>query len=489
MMDHNNQMTNVSGETRPDMQYLTKPRGKGYSLRMTTPEALIGSINPWTGKPFGKEIKLGLNTRRHTEAIRLRDIRLGQIRQLEADALTGAGRKSVGSIIDLSPENAAEWRQMRAEASDPDALDHVLTSKLEQAEKEGAGNKAKRFADIVFKGALPLEQALENYLKERSAGNPYGYDPLAKTTALNVRSSVKHLIAFLGGDSPTLYDVTPEKAHQFRTDYLPHKAKVRSPTVAKHMTLLRGMWTWAISDKKYLKRRNGKPFANPWVVEERGTPKKQAAKPKAEDARTAFSPEEVTKLLLGFPEWGSRQGDLMRLALATGCRVDEIGALKLRDVAKDGTGFQVTKGKTANACRFVPLVEDAQRLLRQRIEQVQAAQADIVPEEQRLFPEWPLKPSTQKVNSASQWFTRYRRETLGKETDGRLALHSFRHTWRTTARRAGVPEDRIHELGGWEGSKNTSRVYDHGLTEQQLREVQGEVWAAYQAAGYLTAFG
>ena len=93
------------------MTSLIKPRGHGYSFRMVTPEVLVGTENPWTGKPFDKEIKLGLHTQRHAEAVRLRDVRLGQVRQLESDALASKGRKSVGRIIDLSPENAAEWRE------------------------------------------------------------------------------------------------------------------------------------------------------------------------------------------------------------------------------------------------------------------------------------------------------------------------------------------------------------------------------------------
>ena len=36
------------------MTYLIKPRGRGYSFRMVTPEILVGTENPWTGKPFGK---------------------------------------------------------------------------------------------------------------------------------------------------------------------------------------------------------------------------------------------------------------------------------------------------------------------------------------------------------------------------------------------------------------------------------------------------
>ncbi|WP_320178316.1 tyrosine-type recombinase/integrase [Roseovarius pacificus] len=470
------------------MKYLIKPRGRGYSLRMVTPEILIGTKNPWTSKPFGKEIKLGLNTQRHAEAVRIRDVRLGQIRLLEAEALADAGRGSVGRIIDLSPESAAEWRQMREEAADRYDIDSVLSDELERAVRAGRKAEARAFAGRVYKGAIPIDEALTMYLEERREGNPFGYDPLAVTTALNVRSSVKHLIAFLGTESPTLHDVTPDQVFKFRTEYLPLVAKVGPGTVAKHMTLLRGLWSWAIADKKLLKAKSGRPIRNPWIIEEKGTPKKKAAKPKPEEARTAFTPEQVSLLFKGFPAWGSRQGDVMRLALVTGCRIDEVGSLKLEHVQPDGAGFTVPKGKSESARRYVPLVEDAQRLLAQRVSMVKDMQQGLAEVEQRLFPEWPLKPSTQKINAASQWFTRYRRKVLGAETDGRLAMHSFRHTWGTMARRAGVAEDRWKELGGWAKKREASDVYDHGLVEEQLRAEQAKVWEAYRAAGYLKAF-
>ncbi|WP_227268744.1 hypothetical protein [Roseobacter weihaiensis] len=197
MMDHTRASPSGPCVSELDMRHLTKPRGKGYTMRLIAPEVLVGTGNPWTGKPFGREIKLGLNTRSHAEAVRLRDIRLGQIRQLEADALAQRGRRSVGRIIDLSPESAAEWRQMREEAKDPDSIDYVLTDKLEKAERAGFGKEAKRFADVVLKGKLPLAEALEQYLEDRRPGNPLGLDPLKPATMADVRSSMRHLQAFL----------------------------------------------------------------------------------------------------------------------------------------------------------------------------------------------------------------------------------------------------------------------------------------------------
>lgn len=58
------------------MRNLHKPRGRGYSLRVKTPDILVGQENPWTGGQFRKTITLGLGTRVHAEALRLRDIRL-----------------------------------------------------------------------------------------------------------------------------------------------------------------------------------------------------------------------------------------------------------------------------------------------------------------------------------------------------------------------------------------------------------------------------
>ncbi|MBO6853343.1 MAG: tyrosine-type recombinase/integrase [Marivivens sp.] len=457
---------------------------------MITPDVLVGTLNPWTGKPFGREIKLGLNTRSHAEAIRLRDVRLGQIRQLESEALASLNKKNVGKIIDLSPENARFWREERALTNDTtslEVLDSYLSDKLNEADQAGFEAEATAFYKIV-RGGLHLEEALELYLEERSEGNPHGFAPLARTTTLDLRTSIKYLVAFLGTEAPLLSDVNKNNAFKFRTEYLPVTIGLRQGTVKKHLTLLRGLWAWAIADKHFLKNRRGGPAINPWIVDTTGTPKQKRLARGDEDVRTAFTSEQVSLLLSDCPGHGTRQGDLLRLLLVTGCRVDEIGSLLLDNVEEDASRFRIVHGKTDNAIRTIPIVEAAQDLLLKRLQQAEILQLDIPQNQRRLFPEWPLKPQTGKVNSASQWFTRYRRNILGKSTDGKLTLHSFRHTWRTIARRAGVAEDRIYELGGWEGEKNTSWRYDHGLAIEQLTEVQRQIWNALRNGGYLEEF-
>jgi integrase len=103
-----------------------------------------------------------------------------------------------------------------------------------------------------------------------------------------------------------------------------------------------------------------------------------------------------------------------------------------------------------------------------------------------LFPELRLRKSTGKRGGAiSQAFTRLRREVLGEATDGELALHCLRHTWRTAARRARVDTRTAHELGGWSRGSATDIDYGHGDELDGYIEAQKRVAAWLAEKGYL----
>lgn len=101
-------------------------------------------------------------------------------------------------------------------------------------------------------------------------------------------------------------------------------------TVEKNLTLLAGVWIWAGDVGKTPKR-----YGNPWAL--RSGIKRTA---KAAQSREDFKPQEAVKLLVATLR-GTRQGDLLRLALATGCRIDEIATLKTDQVRVDGSGFRI----------------------------------------------------------------------------------------------------------------------------------------------------
>ncbi len=465
-------------DTREDMRYLKQPRGPGKSwvFRMVTPPDLVGVPNPWDGKPLPKEIKKGLGTRHLPEARKRRDIALGDIRRLQDSLSDGAA---------FSLASAVEWREAiaaaRESAEDPYSvgIELVLSDKLEDAEARGIPrDQLKRFARVATGNGFPLDLAHAKYVEARRPNNPYGYEPLKRATVMNLETAVKHLRAFLHDDAKTacLEDVTPELAQSFRDEYLPSVRSHRSPgglsaqTVAKNVNLLKQVWVWAIGEGHL-----GKKAANPWEFRKglRRTINKR------ERVREDYRPHEFSALLKATTR-GTKEGDILRLAIASGCRADELATLSVVDIRPDGSGFKLAQGKTHNAKRFIPLVEEAKELLTARLA-VHGASG-------RLFPEWPIRPASGKAAAVSQWFTRFRRKVLGSETDGRLALHSTRHTWMTVARRARVDEATINELGGWAGPRSSSSVYDHGLLDEQLEEAQRRVWDELKRAGYLDGF-
>ncbi|SOC20488.1 site-specific recombinase XerD [Rhodobacter sp. JA431] len=467
---------------KEDMRYLKQPRGPGTSwvFKMDTPPELIGLPNPWDGKPFRKAITRGLGTRRLTDARKLRDIALGDIRRLQ-DGLRDNDAFTLTSALEWR-EMVKAARQEAIEEGDPFnvGVEFILHDKLEDAAKRNAvpPEELKRFARVATGTGFPLDHAHAQYVEARREGNPYGYAPLKRTTVMNLDTAIKHLRAFLKDDAKTacLEDVSPEDARRFRDVYLPSVRGHRSPeglsakTIEKNTTLLKQLWVWAIESGHL-----DKDTANPWEFT-RGL---RRTKNRGEQKREDYQPSECAALLKATTR-GSKEGDLIRLAIATGCRADEIATITIDQARKDGSGFYIAEGKTKNARRFIPVVGEAQALLQARIAAHGASG--------RVFPEWPIRPASGKAAAVSQWFTRFRRKVLGKETDDRLALHSTRHTWRTVARRAGVNEATINDLGGWAGARTSSSVYDHGLLEEQLVDAQRQVWERLKQDGYLEGF-
>lgn len=481
-------LDNKDGE---DMRHLKFSRGPGSALvfRMKTPPALVGTANPKTGKPFGSEIKLGTGTRHLPEARRRRDVYLGEIRKLEAAAreddrwsleAAEGWREAIAAYDDGYTEDPERGNPIVPETVDPrDVLaDQVESLPNLPRSKQPDRLKLKRFLGVALRTGFPIDDALTRYLEERKPGNRLGFPALSDATVRDVKTAVRYLKEFIGegGDALCLQDIDTKQAGRFRYEFLPKVTNPRAPqglsakTAAKHITLLAGLWAWA-------RQRDFLPAdaVDPWQ-EPRGI---RRAKPARQDGRSMFTPDQVKALFSKFPQ-GHRLGDAMRLALVTGCRSDELAVLTVDAVDNGATGFRIRAGKTENAPRYVPLTGAAQGLLQRRL--------GATAKDGRVFPEWPVRPASGKCSALPQAFTRARRKALGVDTDGTHAFHSFRHTWRTVARWAGVPEADVNELGGWAGVRTSNSVYDHGLLEDQLRAAQERVAGMLEAKGFLKAF-
>lgn len=452
------------------MRYLDQPRGPGtaYRFKMKTPKHLHGKVPPWSEKPLGTWIIRGLNGERHLpSAKKLRDTVLGEVRAFEARVL---------KQHEFSLEMAEAWNEALRTEDDQPFIMGLIRERTERAPIA----QREAFRRVAVEGTLSLAMAHERYVEARRSGNGFGYRPFGQTTLNDLRTAVRHLALFYEIDATQLVltEVTKKDAIEFRGTFLPSRKSKRTgeglslATVEKQVTLLRGLWAWAIENEKV------PTMVNPFDTM-KGVPRQR--KSRHEKTIDLYTPPEVTALFEAAPQ-GDRMGDLIRLALVTGARQSELVKIHVCDVREGSRVISIPGGKTENARRVLPIPELAQPLVRRLCENARVTKAE------RLFESFPLKHSSGNASATSKAFTILRRKVLGTETDGRLNFHSFRHTWKTNARRAGIAIDDTNDLGGWSGERRSSDPYDHGLLPEALAEAQESIASYLSREGYLDAF-
>lgn len=153
----------------------------------------------------------------------------------------------------------------------------------------------------------------------------------------------------------------------------------------------------------------------------------------------------------------------------TGARINELCQLYLDDIKQDATGFyffEISNDradqslKTINSRRKIPLHPTLIKLgLIRYCEALKKAG------HARLFPELPYHPVKGYGDKASDWFNRsLLKKRLGFEKDSKKSFHSFRHTFSTRLKQAGIDsETRAQFVGHIRGSGETENRYskDH----------------------------
>src|SRR5690606_3634426 len=180
------------------------------------------------------------------------------------------------------------------------------------------------------------------------------------------------------------------------------------------------------------------------------------AKPGARRARVGFTPEELAAIFAS-PVYA--QGErpvagagaaafwLPLLALYTGARQGEIGALEVGDV-KEAEGVKFLDMQTEHTRpgaphrRPVPIHPDLVRLGFLQFVELQRRAA-----ERLLFPELRTDNKGKRTGNWAKWFARYLRGTVGIR-DPRKTFDSFRHTFAEACRKAQVDETLFELLVG-----------------------------------------
>lgn len=439
----------------------------------------MGRTNPRTGKTYGSEIRESLGgTRDLKKAREARDRRLGEIRDEQKRAIAHANgsmeealeiAETLNAIDDPEERDDAEHTLIVVAEDLEEKIAKRLTPKLgsEQA-KERAERKAVRWYKAAIGERTPVKAAHEQYSADRGKS-------LSKPSLNNLDTAIKEFLLF-AGDDVCLQDVDRRKVAAFVSEFLPNRKGPKAPegqgpaTIRKKVSQLGQVWRWA-------QKRGLLPYSKETPWDDQAPSKKDIQR--AQKTRRDFTADETRTLLAAAPV-GTALGDTLRVALLCGVRLEEVASLDASQVDPEGRSYSIREGKTANAARLVPLVGIARDVIKARLAKVNGGGP--------LFPETKVRASTGKRGgSLSQQFTRLRRDKLGRATDGKLVLHSFRHTWTTAARRAGVDVRTSDELGGWTVSRGNARViYDHGLEAHQYEHQQQRLMDWFLRNGFLS---
>lgn len=238
---------------------------------------------------------------------------------------------------------------------------------------------------------------------------------------------------------------------------LPEQAGKSPVTLNKYLRRLSAYWQW-------LERRDEVP-ADIWQGVTLAVPKVGP-----EEKERPFSREEMAALLSGpaSPE----MHDLMRIASLTGCRLDPIVCLRVKDCREDGV-FVFKPQKKEQSARLCPIHSSLKEIVERR---TRGKKPD-----DPVFPEWPMAKNAatsmrERSFKASNEFTAYRRSVgvADERGDRRRSLvnfHSFRRWFITEAERANQPPHFISAVVGHKREGMTLGVYSAGPLIEQVREV------------------
>jgi integrase len=171
---------------------------------------------------------------------------------------------------------------------------------------------------------------------------------------------------------------------------------------------------------------------------------KASSKGRARSKKRPYTPSELQALMSALPELRKASSasiralaDLVPLALHTGCRIEELCALRLENVLDDR--LRITEGKNDSAVRDVPL----QLSIRPTVARLRAAA--VVERDGFLIPRLTAGGrDAKRSHEPSKAFGRFLRRAL-PGTDGELDFHSLRRSHSQRALSAGVPGI-VHDL-------------------------------------------
>jgi integrase len=432
-----------------DRQYLEQHRGK-WRVSVAVPKRLVSQVG-------STRVKRQLNT----DSLRVANqLKWPIVREIMASFAQAGGGDDIRAL-------AEELRRQRLNATtdlDVEEVDTAVSVTVDQllgrevattsdpvtgeeapVYAPHAQRQAAEFMKIVAGKATPLDRFHDQYMGQLTV-KPRTLGDDTRAIALLQRWCRENAI------DPYLQSFPTKKAAvRFVDDLQALEPKLSPVTLNKYLRRLSRYWQW-------LERRE-EVQTNVWQGLVLAEPKVQH-----DEKERPFTDEEMIKLLTGpaAPE----MRDLVRIAALTGCRLDPIVSLRVRDC--QGGVFEFKPQKRETSTRKVPIHSQLVDIIARRT----AGKGMDEP----IFPEWPAPSSPLKERSykATMHFTAYRRSLgIGDEREGRrraLAnFHSFRRWFITKAEQADQPPHIISAVVGHKREGMTLGLYSSGPAMEQAR--------------------
>jgi integrase len=303
---------------------------------------------------------------------------------------------------------------------------------------------ATRFFKIAKGEGTPLgDELIDTWLIEQG-------DSITEQTRAQHRTAVTAFITWTG-QGALIEDVGRKRAGEFISQrLLGSVSSLSRKTAQRYVSSLSSLWTWLVA--------RGIAADNPWRGQ--GIAKKSQ---RGGVRRRLWTDAALIKVLSGSrsQQYTAILHDLVRLALMTGARLDELCALETRNAHKrdDGWWLTIHEGKTAAAVREVPVHDAVAHVLERR---TKSSRDGFLFE--GLVPGGPDKKRSWNVSKAFGHYTSGL--DLGEQ---RQVFHALRNTFAEALEAAEVPESTAKLLIGHKRSSLTYGHYSKG-TRVALRK-------------------
>ena len=332
-------------------------------------------------------------------------------------------------------------REATTEARRSEILEHIddaATSigylNAEEGRPPSSAPEAQQFYAEATGALVPTLEHLEEWLSTSGS--------TAKTKDMH-RSDVKRLAAKF----PLLRDVERPAVRRWVTGLMNDEG-LAPKTVQRALSALRGYW-------RYLQTINAvaeaeEPFAKLEVA-------RQAKRVSQQLTRQPFTPADLPRLVQAAVSADDTQlADLIRLAMWTGCRIEELCALKVGDIAEDR--FTIREAKSAAGVRIVPVHVELQPVINRLVKESRDGY---------VVSGLTFNKYGDRSNAIGKRFGHLR---TGQGFNASFVFHSIRKTVVTILENAGVSENVVADIVGHEKPRITYGLYSGGATLEVKRE-------------------